>query len=404
MKQGKSQGGADEGNMPKAKKSLHSILGLTSPSRVKKPSKPSTSQSPRASPSKRKSSAPKGGQPDNPGADDDPAEEDEDYFQDHLDDHGLVRALVTDLHLSDVVQAMRFIRGRMWTPMPDRRTGMASARVSEVLNYRLTIPPVVTVAHLQAVLMASPSRVEREVAGLVEEGIVRRIVVRGRSEAVVEVGDLVGMVRRAGVDEGTRAAYERFVRGEMGAEGLERGQVDVLVKAGFLTSSAVDAGGVMRGGGRPTGLLGTSRTLEHLAMAPTGSLDAVGGGAAQMVSGSGTPSSSPRPTNETLSISVPNNGAFIKLLKAALDHLSRLLEQRSAFREMPEDALREAWDGGLGGRRRAGAGFSGVLPGRTRKWREHWGLKFEWVLGEAVGAGVVEVFETGSVGRGVRSL
>lgn len=393
--------------MPKAKKSLHSILGLTSPSRVKKPSKPSTSRSPHASPSKRKPSASKaGGHQDGPGADDDLAEEEEDYFQDHLDDHGLVRALVTDLHLSDVVQAMRFIRGRMWTPMPDRRTGMASARVSEVLNYRLAMPPAVTVAHLQAVLMASPSRVEREVAGLVEKGILRRIVVKGRSEAVVEVGDLMDMAGRVGVDEGTRAAYERFVRGEMGAEGLKRAQVDVLVKAGFLTSSAIDAGGVMRGSGRPAGLLGTRRTLEHLAMAPTGSLDAVGGGAAQMVTGSGTPSStsSSRPANETLSISVPNNGAFIKLLKAALDHLSRLLEQRSAFREMPEDALREAWDGGLAERRRGGAGFSGVLPGRTRKWREHWGLRFEWVLEEAVGAGVVEVFETGSVGRGVRGL
>lgn len=393
--------------MPKAKKSLHSILGLTSPSGVKKPSKPSTSRSPHASPSKRKSSASKAGLQDDTGADDDPAEEEEeDYFQDHLDDHGLVRALVTDLHLSDVVQAMRFIRGRMWTPMPDRRTGMASARVSEVLNYRLAMPPLVTVAHLQAVLMASPSRVEREVARLVEKGIVKRVVVKGRSEAVVEVGDLMDMAGRAGVDEGTRAAYERFVKGGVGADELDREQVDVLVKAGFLTSSAVDAGGAMRGG-RPAGLLGTTRTLEHLAMAPAGSLDAVGGSAAQMVTGSGTPSSSSsssRRANETLSISVPNNGAFIKLLKAALDHLSRLLEQRSAFREMPEDALREAWDGGLGERRRGGAGFSGVLPGRTRKWKEHWGLRFEWVLEEAVGAGVVEVFETGSVGRGVRGL
>lgn len=395
--------------MPKAKKSLHSILGLTSPSRVRKPSRPTTSQSPRASPSKRKSSASTAGQPGEVSGDDPPAEEEEpDYFEDHLDDHGLVRTLVTDLHLSDVVQAMRFVRGRMWTPMPDRRTGMGSARISEVLNYRLALPPVVTAAHLRAVLTASPSSVEREVAGLVEKGIVRRIVVPGRCEELVEVGDLVGMVERAGVDEGTRDAYVRFVRGQIGSEGLERGQVDALVKAGFLTASGADAGGVVAGGGRPAGLLGTSRTLAHLAMAPTGSLDAVGGGAAQMVTGSGTPSSTPssRAPNENLGVSVPNNGTFVKLLKASTDHLVRLLEQRSAVREMPEYALREAWDGGLAvsSAKRARGEFAGVLPGRTRKWREHWGLRFEWVLEEAVGAGVVEVFETGSVGRGVRAL
>lgn len=395
--------------MPKAKKSLHSILGLTNPSRVKKPSGPSTSQSPRASPSKRKSSATKSGQPDEDTGTD-PAEENEpDYFEDHLDDHGLVRTLVTDLHLSDVVQAMRFVRGRMWTPMPDRRTGMGSARISEVLNYRLVLPPVVTTAHLRAVLTASPSSIEREVAELMEKGIIRRIVVPGKCEELVEVGDLVELARKADIDEGSTEAYVRFVRGEVGSETLEKEQLDVLVKAGFLTSSALDAGEVVRGGARPGGLLGTSRTLAHLAMAPTGSLDAVGGGAAQMVTGSGTTPGLPssEPAKETLKISVPNNGAFVKLLKTSTDHLIRLLGQRSAVREMPEYALREAWDGRLevaSGVKRARGEFSGVLPGRTRKWKDYYGLRFEWVLEEAVGAGVVEVFETGSVGRGVRAL
>jgi hypothetical protein len=42
------------------------------------------------------------------------------------------------------------------------------------------------------------------------------------------------------------------------------------------------------------------------------------------------------------------------------------------------------------------------MPGRTKKWKEFQGLEFGWVLQEAVGAGLVEVFETQSVGRGVR--
>lgn len=394
--------------MPKAKKSLHSILGLTSPSRVKKPARPSTSQSPRASPSKRKSSASKSGQPDeDPGTE--PSEkEDLDYFEDHLDDCGLVRTLVTDLHFSDVVQAMRFVRGRMWTPMPDRRTGMSSARISEVLNYRLVLPPVVSMAHLRAVLTASPSSIEREVAGLIERGIIRRIVVPGRCEELVEVRDLVEMIKKTDIDEETTEAYVLFARGELGSDALEKEHLDVLVKAGFLTSSALDAGEVVRAGGRPGGLLGTTRTLEHLARAPAGSLDAVGGGAAQMVTGSGTTPGLPssQPAKETLRISVPNNGAFVKLLKTSMDHLIRLLEQRSAVREMPEYALREAWDGGLAvsEAKRARGEFSGVFPGRTRKWKDYYGLRFEWVLEEAVGAGIVEVFETGSVGRGVRAL
>ena len=396
--------------MPKAKKSLHSILGLTSPSRVKKSSRPTASQSPRASPSKHKYSASKTRQPDEDLGGEAAEEEEPDYFEDHLDDHGLVRTLVTDLHLSDVVQAMRFVRGRMWTPMPDRRTGMGSVRISEVLNYRLVLPPVVTTPHLRAVLTSSPSSIEKEVAGLIEKGIIRRIVVPGRCEMLVEVGDLVEMVRKADIDEGSTEAYVRFARGGVRSEALEKGHLDVLVKSGFLTSSALDAGEVVSGSARPGGLLGSSRTLAHLAMAPTGSLDAVGGGAAQMVTGSGTTPGVPlsqQPTKETLRISVPNNGAFVKLLKTSTDHLIRLIEQRSAVREMPEYALREAWDGGLAmasGGKRARGEFSGVLPGRTRKWKDYYGLRFEWVLEEAVGAVIVEVFETGSVGRGVRAL
>lgn len=97
-----------------------------------------------------------------------------------------------------------------------------------------------TVAHLQAALTASPSRVEREVAGLVDKGIVTRVVIRGRSEAVVRVGDLLDIVEKAGVGEGSRAAYGKFILGrgegggEIGAEGLERGRINILIKAFLL--------------------------------------------------------------------------------------------------------------------------------------------------------------------------
>lgn len=45
-----------------------------------------------------------------------------------------------------------------------------------------------------------------------------------------------------------------------------------------------------------------------------------------------------------------------------------------------------------------------LLPARTKKWKSFWGMRFEWVLAECMGAGLVEVFETGSVGLGVRAV
>ncbi|KAG7135844.1 hypothetical protein HYQ46_008850 [Verticillium longisporum] len=72
---------------------------------------------------------------------------------------------------------------------------------------------------------------------------------------------------------------------------------------------------------------------------------------------------------------------------------------------MPEYLLRERWDGGIASddarkMRRARGEFTGVLPWQTKKWREFYGLEFGWVLAEAMGTGRLEVFETGSVGRG----
>jgi hypothetical protein len=120
-----------------------------------------------------------------------------------------------------------------------------------------------------------------------------------------------------------------------------------------------------------------------------------GGPAIDLVSGPGD-----------LSLAVPGHGTYLKLVSAALEHLVSILE-KSQFREAPESALREKWDGGIasdaaGLAKRSRGEFVGILPGRTRKWKEFYGLSFDWILQEAVGTGLVEVFETRSVGRGVR--
>jgi hypothetical protein len=74
------------------------------------------------------------------------------------------------------------------------------------------------------------------------------------------------------------------------------------------------------------------------------------------------------------------------------------------------DLLRDRWNGAVETdksfslAKRARGEFAGVLPGRTKKWKELYGMSFRWALEEALGAGLIELFDTGSVGPGVRVL
>lgn len=117
-----------------------------------------------------------------------------------------------------------------------------------------------------------------------------------------------------------------------------------------------------------------------------------------------------RSTHATLyTFSLPNTGAHTKLLVDARVHLLSLLK-RSRYKEAPLELLKQRWEGGIVGKeavvegKKARGEFAGVLPGRTKKWRQFYGLRFEWILGECVGAGLVELFETGSVGRAARMI
>ena len=81
---------------------------------------------------------------------------------------------------------------------------------------------------------------------------------------------------------------------------------------------------------------------------------------------------------------------------------------KSKFREIPIYLLRERWDGGTSADDPAAKAkkyrgeFKGALPSWTRKWKQFYGLSFDWTLAECLGAGLVEVFDTGSVGQAVR--
>ncbi|RYP54175.1 hypothetical protein DL768_000954 [Monosporascus sp. mg162] len=406
--------------------SLRAILGGSSRVRKAKGSgsaKRSSSSSPRSSaPNRRTSSTARGKQPAG-------GEDGEDFFDDKLDDVGLVTALATDLNLRDTTQAIHYIRAHMFSPVPQEAAGMNSTRIAEVLNYRKRLPPIVTVSHIQT-LLSSPSAVEREIAELARSGFLRRIVVAKRGdigETLILAADFEQMVRVSpNLDESTKDAFIAYMKGNpdmqtVRGESLSKTQTSQLIQAGFLTAhhtgitSYASVSSTIDLYSRPEDK-GTLTSLETVSRQPAGSLGTVGGeGAVHNAGGSGgrTRSASAaalaaHSSGATeLKLAVPGNGTFLKLLSAALEHFVWLLG-RSRFREAPESVLRDRWVGGIAGGEARHAGkhsrgeFAGVLPGQTRKWRQFYGLSFDWVLREAVGSGLVEVFDTGSVGRGVR--
>jgi hypothetical protein len=111
----------------------------------------------------------------------------------------------------------------------------------------------------------------------------------------------------------------------------------------------------------------------------------------------------------SLFLSLPNTGTYLRLLGSGRAHLLALL-RRSPSGEAPLNLLRDRWEGAVETEKsfhlakRARGEFADILPGKTKKWKDLYGMQFRWVLEEALGAGLVEIFETGSVGPGVRCL
>ena len=204
-------------------------------------------------------------------------------------------------------------------------------------------------------------------------------------------------------------------------------EATVLMRAGFLTSASqsLDTGSIFASPDATSA--GFMTSLSSISRAASGSMAAVGGeGAIHAVGGSGKGEGIRRSSSQhgiesrdnsqqlfeyggRLQVALPNTGPYLRLLTTARSHLMSLL-LKSKYREMPLYLLRERWDGGISGDDPAAKAkkyrgeFAGVLPTRTRKWKQYYGLRFDWVLAECLGAGLLEVFETGSVGRAVRAV
>lgn len=178
----------------------------------------------------------------------------------------------------------------------------------------------------------------------------------------------------------------------------------VLMGAGFLTTATPADTRSSFFAAPGAGSLSSLSTAgsRHAA----GSLEAVGGALASQHIPGGV--AGPRPIVATYyNFSLPNTGSHIRLLVEARTHLLNLLV-KTKYKEAPLHVLREKWDGGVmannevADKKKARREFAGILPGRTKKWKQFHGLRFEWVIEECVGAGLVELFETGSVGQAVR--
>ncbi|KAF4581102.1 hypothetical protein GQ602_007239 [Ophiocordyceps camponoti-floridani] len=324
-------------------------------------------------------------------------EQHETPFQDRLADLGVARLLADELTLRDVVQAMRYIRTSMFSPMPEK--GLYSTRVAEVLNYRAAMPAVVTLSHLHAVL-PSPTRTERELAELIDKGVIRKLRVErrgGMGEAVVEAAELEAMIRRSDASSEAAEALVVYLRRNPTSQTLSEGvlssdHADELLRAGFLTSwTRTTPGGDSRLDARPEDRT-TLTSVERVSRFASGSVSAVGGQQAVHLAGGGadTGSGGSRPER-----GVRRPASFTAGTGAVPE--AGLGGGGLGSRDAGEDALGEGPESWLRDRFEAG-GLTGM------RWKEFRGLGWEWTIGLAVGLGVVEMFETGAVGRGVRAL
>ncbi|KAF3392038.1 hypothetical protein DPV78_010255 [Talaromyces pinophilus] len=321
--------------------------------------------------------------------------EDDGFMSDSepLPDIGNSQYLTESVKLSGVMQAMQHVKESMFEELPERRAGMNSTRIAEVLNLRKSLPPLVSVAHIHTVLQA-PTQVEREIVSLVQSGQLKRLIVPGRGSGAAGLGDCLAMASdlrdlvqmSSDLDQALKDRFLGVLDGMSNTSAIpalafSREESAALVRAGFL----VTASSLSKEAVNLTSVRAYSTEVDD------------------------TRQDSIQFRAPAFFLSLPNTGPYLRLLSSARSHLLALLKQ-SKYHEAPLTLLRDRWDGAVESNRnfsvakRIRGEFSGVLPGRTKKWKEFNGMGFRWILEEALGAGLVEIFDTGSVGPGIRCL
>ncbi|KAL2820567.1 serine-threonine protein kinase 19-domain-containing protein [Aspergillus cavernicola] len=322
-----------------------------------------------------------------------------------LPDLGLSRHVADTAAVDNVLAAVQCIRDRMFEELP-ARAGMNSTRIAKVLNFRRSLPPLVSVAHVHTLLDA-PTKVEREIMELATAGRIRRLIVPGRGNDAAGLGDCLVLTED----------WEMLVRGSLLDTALKEKFLTVLSRIGNTCAipgtifSAPEYTALVRAGF----IVSSSSLAKGTTSVPSlPNLPTTAPAAAASRTASATPSNTAEQSHSqfhtaTLFLSLPNTGPYLKLLGAGRDHFIALLK-KSKSGEVPLSLLRDRWNGGVESERsysvakRARGEFAGILPGKTKKWKDLYGMNFHWVLEEAIGAGLIEIFDTGSVGPGVRGF
>lgn len=104
-----------------------------------------------------------------------------------LPDVGLSHYICETTPVENVTQALHYVRQNMFEDIP-ARAGMNSTRIAEALNLRRALPPLVSVAHVH-MLLEAPTKVEKEIVELMNNGRVRRLIVPGRGTDAAGLGD-----------------------------------------------------------------------------------------------------------------------------------------------------------------------------------------------------------------------
>ncbi|KAI4717111.1 hypothetical protein E4T48_06725 [Aureobasidium sp. EXF-10727] len=345
-----------------------------------------------------------------------------------LDNTGIVTTLPPPKLPQDVVSLIRYIQQHTWTEIPERAAGMNSTRIAEVLNFRKNMPPIVSIAHLHAV-STSTTATERQLATLIHSGTVKKINIPGRGkggfaigEGVILVEDWIDTIQQhPALSQQLKEKYAKVLEENTSSYTVPAtlflpDETQELIAAGFMTSTSALSDNLYSLPGQASSP-GSSSLANAWNTAATGTLAATGGPSAIHLHGGGgkglnlTPATIPSSLHkpQTLTFSLPHTGAYLRLLTEARQHLlSLLIKSSPKYKESTREMLRERWDGGIplddaqSRAKRARGEWSGVLPGKTKKWKAFYGMRFEWILEEGLGSGGVECFKTGSVGLGVR--
>lgn len=236
--------------------------------------------------------------------------------------------------------------------------------------------------------------------------------VSGLSELLIASDDYEVLLSKSGLGDEIVTSFVSALKANprgyaLPSSSLPRNHVDLLIRYGFLVVPSIS--GANGASAKNSSSVVAPATISRSA---SGSQAAVGGEAAFETLGgvNGARRSSSHLGTEYV-LSVPGIAAYVQLLGASRDHFLDLLKQFSRHRQAPLYLLRERWNGNVDSddnqvsvARRVRDEFSNVQPAKTKKWKAFNGLAFDWVLEECLGAGLIELFDTHSVGLGVRAL